>query len=187
MSMWSVTDETLLAALASGDAEAAAALVRRYQGRIYGLAVAIVGDAFTAEEVAQETFLRAWQHADAYDPRRGRVATWLLSMARNIAIDALRLRRSEPLDPQSLLALQLPSGDPEPAERGLLAAETARLRAALARLPDDQRRAVLMAAFYGRTAREVGELENVPLGTAKTRIRTALLKLRSALEVADEP
>jgi RNA polymerase sigma factor (sigma-70 family) len=185
--MWSVSDETLLAGLASGDAEAAAALVRRYQGRVFGLALTIVGDAGTAEEVAQETFLRAWRHADAYDPRRGRVTTWLLSIARNIAIDALRLRRSEPLDPHAMVALQLPSGEPAPDERGVVADETARLRAALAGLPADQRRALVMAAFYGRTAREVSELEDVPLGTAKTRIRTAMLKLRAALEVKDEP
>jgi RNA polymerase sigma factor (sigma-70 family) len=186
MSMWSVSDETLLAGLASGDGEAAAALVRRYQGRIYGLALTIVGDAGSAEEVAQETFLRAWRHADAYDPTRGRVATWLLSIARNIAIDVLRLRRAEPVDPQTMLTLAPPSGEAGPDERGEVADDTARLRAALLRLPESQRRAVMIAAFYGRTAREVGELEGVPLGTAKTRIRTAMLKLRAAFEVSDE-
>jgi RNA polymerase sigma factor (sigma-70 family) len=186
MLMWSVSDETLLAGLASGDREAAAALVRRFQGRVYGLAVTVVGDPATAEEVAQETFLRAWRHADAYDPRRGRVATWLLSIARNIAIDALRLRRSEPIDPHTMLALQLTSSEPGPDERGVVAHETARLRAALMELPEDQRRALVMAAFYGRTAREISELEDVPLGTAKTRIRAAMLKLRAAFEVSDE-
>ncbi|MBA3350543.1 MAG: RNA polymerase sigma factor, partial [Actinobacteria bacterium] len=81
--MWSVSDEALLAGLASGDEEAAAAMVRRFQGRIYGLALMIVGDERTAEDVAQETFVKAWQHADAYDSRRGRVPTWLLAIARN--------------------------------------------------------------------------------------------------------
>ena len=184
--MWSLSDETLLVGLASGDAEAAAALVRRFQGRVYGLAMTIVGDASTAEDVAQETFIRAWRHAGAYDARRGRVATWLLSIARNIAIDALRLRRSEPLDPEALVALGTAGSDPSPEERGMLAAESSRLRDALAQLPPEQRRAVVMAAFFGRTAREISELEDVPLGTVKTRIRTGMLKLRATLEVSDE-
>lgn len=184
--MWSPSDEALLAGLASGDPGAAAALVRRFQGRVYGLALTIVGDPATAEDVAQETFIRAWRHAGAYDARRGRVATWLLAIARNIAIDALRLRRSEPFDPQALVALQITSTEAPPEERGVVATETDRLREALVRLPDEQRRALLMAAFFGRTAREISELEGVPLGTVKTRVRTAMLKLRSALEVNDE-
>ena len=184
--MWSLSDETLLAGLGSGDAEAAAALIRRFQGRVYGLALTIVGDPAAAEDVAQETFIRAWRHAEAYDARRGRVSTWLLSIARNIAIDALRMRRSEPLDPQALLALQTSSTDPRPDEQGIVASELARLRTALIDLPVEQQRALVLAALYGRTAREISELEEVPLGTVKTRIRTAMLRLRSALEVSDE-
>ena len=184
--MWSLSDETLLAGLGSGDPEAAAALIRRFQGRVYGLALTIVSDPAAAEDVAQETFIRAWRHADAYDARRGRVSTWLLSIARNIAIDALRMRRSEPLDPQAMLALGTSSNDPRPEEHGVIASEFERLRKALAGLPVEQQRALLLAAIYGRTAREISELESVPLGTAKTRIRTAMLRLRSALEVGDE-
>jgi RNA polymerase sigma factor (sigma-70 family) len=185
--MWALSDETLLAGLASGDSEAAAALIRRFQGRIYGLALTICGDAATAEDVAQETFVRAWRHARAYDPRRGRVATWLLSIARNIAIDALRVRRSEPLDPDAIAAMDLASHEPDPLERGVRADESARVGAALRMLPKEQQRALVLASFYGRTAREISELEDVPLGTVKTRIRTAMLKLRAALEVSDEP
>jgi RNA polymerase sigma factor (sigma-70 family) len=184
--MWSLSDETLLAGLASGDRDAAAALVRRYQGRVYGLAFTILGEASAAEDVAQETFLRAWRHAAAYDPRRGRVATWLLSIARNTAIDVVRLRRSDPLDPDAFVALGVPSSDPGPEERGIASADAARLRSALVDLPESQRRALVLAAFYGRTAREISELERVPLGTVKTRIRTAMIKLRAALEVPDE-
>lgn len=181
-----LTDEALLAGLASGDDDAAAALVRRYQGRIYGLALMIVGDERTAEDVAQETFVKAWQHADAYDPRRGRVPTWLLAIARNVAIDAVRMRRSEPIDPQAILALEMASKDPGPEEQGAAALDASRLREALGQLPREQQRALVMAAFFGRTAREISELENVPLGTAKTRIRTAMLKLRAMLEVSHE-
>ena len=183
--MWSLSDESLLAGLASGDRDAAIAFVRRYQARVYGLALTILRDAGEAEDVAQETFMRAWRHARAYDPRRGRVATWLLSIARNLAIDLLRLRRSEPLDPEALLSLALPAADGDPGEREFPADETEKLRRALADLPGEQRRAVLLAAFLGYTAQEVSELEGVPLGTAKTRIRTGMLKLRSALEVGE--
>jgi RNA polymerase sigma-70 factor (ECF subfamily) len=184
--MWSLSDETLLAGLGSGDQEAAAALIRRYQGRVYGLALTVVGDPVTAEDVAQETFIRAWRHAAAYDARRGRVSTWLLSIARNIAIDVLRMRRSEPLDPQALLAMGIPSADAPPEERGILAAEFERLRKALLELPEEQRRALGLASLYGRTAREISDLEGVPLGTVKTRIRTAMIRLRAAMEVSDE-
>src|SRR5437870_1713020 len=96
--MWSLSDESLLAGLASGDPDAAAAFVRRFQGRVFGLAVTIVGDTGVAEDVAQETFVRAWQHAESYDARRGRVSTWLLSIARNLAIDTLRLKRYRPAE-----------------------------------------------------------------------------------------
>lgn len=183
--MWSLSDEAVLAGLGSGDPETSAAFVRRFQGRVYGLALTIVGDASTAEEVAQETFVRAWRHAAAYDPSRGRVVTWLLTIARNAALDTLRMRRQVPLDPATLLALVPPSTDAPPEERGLVAHDTERVRLALARLPEEQRRAVLLAAFYGRTAREIADLEEIPLGTAKTRIRAGVQRLRQALEVSD--
>jgi RNA polymerase sigma-70 factor (ECF subfamily) len=184
--MWSVSDEALLAGLASGDPGAAAAFVRRFQARVFGLAHTIVGDAASAEEIAQETLLRAWRHAGAYDHRRGRVETWLLSIARNLAIDHLRLRRGEPIDPDSLAAkealfMRAPT-DPGSDERE----ELASLREGLASLPEEQRRAVLMAALWGFTAHEISEMEGAPLGTTKSRIRSAMLKLRAERGVADE-
>src|SRR5688572_23221007 len=94
-----LSDEALLSGLAAGDAGAATAFTRRFQARVYGLVVTIVRDEGTAEDVAQETFVRAWRHARTYDPRRGRVSTWLLTIARNLAIDVIRVRRVEPLDP----------------------------------------------------------------------------------------
>jgi len=181
--MRSVSDESLLAGMSSGDPEASAGFVRRYQARVFGLALAILGDPAAAEEVAQETFLRAWQHADSFDPRRGRVATWLLTIARNLAVDAIRLRRAEPFDPLTLVALCEQAGDEDGDELLIAADESRRLRRALVDLPEEQKVALVQAAFYGRTAREISELEKVPLGTVKTRIRTAVLKLRSALGV----
>jgi RNA polymerase sigma factor (sigma-70 family) len=149
-----LSDESLLAGLGSGDPEVSAAFVRRFQGRVYGLVLAIVGEASMAEEVAQEAFIRAWRHAGAFDPTRGRVVTWVLAIARNAALDALRQRRHVPIDPATIPgSISAPSDDPE--ERGVLADDARRLREAIALLPEDQRQAVFLAGFYGRTAREI--------------------------------
>jgi RNA polymerase sigma factor (sigma-70 family) len=179
----SLPDEALLAGLAAGQPDAAAAFVRRYQTRVYGLVITIVRDPGTAEDVAQETFVRAWRNADTYDPRRGRVATWLLTIARNAAIDAIRVRRPEPLDPEIVAARLQHAGGA--VHEGAPPDERERVRRALAELPEPQRRALFLAAFGGRTAREIGELENAPVGTIKTRIRRAMEKLRDSLETSD--
>jgi len=184
--LWSVSDESLLAAMGSGDSEAAAAFLRRFQARVFGLALTVVRDRGTAEEVAQETFVRAWRHAAAYDSRRGRVSTWLLSIARNLAVDRIRTKRAQPIDPEVLMSMELPSTEPDPERAGMDAHESVRVHRALRTLPAEQRQALLLAAFYGRTAREIAELEDIPIGTVKTRIRTAMIKLRSQLEVTDD-
>lgn len=183
--MWRASDESLLAGLAGGDVKAAAVFVRRYQRRVYGLAATIVGDWQLAEDVAQETFLRAWRHADAYDARRGRVSVWLLAIARNLAIDTVRLNGRGPVERDLEAQLLLTGSEPEPDEHAALLDDSERVRDALARLPEDQRRAVVLAGCFGRTAREISELDDVPLGTVKTRIRTAMIKLRDQLEVHD--
>ncbi len=185
--VWSPSDESLLAGVAAGDAEAATALVRRYQRRVYGLARAVLGDPGAAEDVAQETFVRMWRHAEAYDPRRASVATWLLTIARNLSIDALRLRRADPVDPESLVALALPEPSVGPEDAAVDGDDLRRVREALRDLPAEQRVAVVRAAYLGQTAAEIGELEHIPLGTAKTRIRTALMKLRTALATEGRP
>jgi RNA polymerase sigma factor (sigma-70 family) len=180
------SDEALLAGLAAGDRDASAAFVRRFQRRAYGLARTIVHDSSTAEDVAQEAFVRAWRYAGSYDARRGSVLTWLLTIVRNVAVDRLRLRQPEPLDPELLASkLQLHQGRDEGDEQSVVA-EREQLRQALAVLPSEQRRALLLAAYFGRTAAEVAELEAIPLGTAKTRIRTAMHRLRDWMEVTGE-
>jgi RNA polymerase sigma-70 factor (ECF subfamily) len=172
-----LSDESLIAGMATGDTNAMAVFVRRYQARVYGLALRVTEDSGLAEEVAQDAFMRAWRYAATYDARRGRVGTWLLAIARNVSVDAARLRRDYPVDPERLIgALVSTSGEPEQ-ERAEY------LRAGLRSLPAEQARAIVLAAVYGLTAREIAEQEGIPLGTAKTRIRRGLTRLRHALEV----
>jgi len=180
--MDTLSDEALLAGLASGDADDAAAFVRRFQRRVYGLAWTILRDADLADEVAQETFVRAWRYAAGYDPRRGRVAAWVLTIARNLAIDRARMRRIAPADPDVIASrLDLARQDELPD-----VGERERVRRALAALPEGQRRALVLAVYAGRTAREIAELDDVPLGTVKTRIRTAMHTLRGSLGPVNE-
>jgi RNA polymerase sigma factor (sigma-70 family) len=180
------SDEALLAGFATGDAGTAAAFVRRFQGRVYGLALTIVRQPAIAEEVAQETFARVFRHAGNYDARKGRVSTWLLSIARNLAIDVTRMRRLDPVDPEVIAAeLSLTSQEPAADEMAVQPDEREQLRSAISELPEDQRRALVLAAYMGRTAREISDLDDVPLGTVKTRIRTAMIKLRDELEVGE--
>lgn len=174
-------DEALLASMAVGDEEAGLVFVRRYQHRIFGLAVAIVGDAGLAEDVAQELFNRIFRHAAVFDARRGSVAAWTLTITRNQAIDALRVRRGTPSDPDDGVFLRLTSTDRPPEDAAVTADSFARVRVALAELPVDQRRALLLAAMYGRSATEIARAEAIPLGTAKSRIRVAMAKLRENL------
>jgi RNA polymerase sigma factor (sigma-70 family) len=183
--MWAVSDDALLAGLASGDAEAATAFVARFQRRVYGLAFTMMGDSRAAEDVAQEAFVRAWRHAGAFDARRGSVVTWLLTITRNLAIDSMRVRRPVAVDPDTVFQMPIVATEPGPEQRAGQQEDADRLHAALAQLPEEQRRAIVLAGLLGHSAREVGELEGIPLGTAKTRIRTALMRLRTAL-VAEE-
>jgi RNA polymerase sigma-70 factor (ECF subfamily) len=176
-------DDTLLAGMAAGDANAAAAFVRRFQRPVYGLALTMLQDRASAEDVAQEVFVRAWRNAHGYDARRGSVLAWLLGITRNAAIDVLRLKRAEPLGNEAVLSrleAQIAQGETPTQE------DRARVRDALAGLAPDQRRAVFLATYMGRTAQEISEVERIPLGTAKTRIRAAMQRLRLTLETADE-
>lgn len=177
------SDEALLAGMAVGDQRAGVAFVRRYQGRVYGLALSMVGDAALAQDVAQEAFLRVWRHATVFDRRRAAVSTWVLTITRNLAVDALRLRRPVVTDPSDLFWAGLAARGPMTDERAEQADTRERVAAALSALPAQQGRAVVLAAVYGYTASEVSSLEGVPLGTAKTRIRRGLQKLREQAAV----
>jgi RNA polymerase sigma factor (sigma-70 family) len=185
MSMRGAADDALLAGLAAGDRECTTAFVRRFQSRVYGMALSVVGDPVQAEDVAQEVFVRAWRHAANYDARRAAVPTWLLAITRNLAIDTVRVRRAEPMEPDAIVALQLESTEAAPADAAASNEDADQLRRALAELPVDQRRAVVLASIRGLTAQEISDSESIPLGTAKTRIRSAMIKLRSSLASID--
>jgi RNA polymerase sigma-70 factor (ECF subfamily) len=180
-----LTDEALLAAVALGEADATAVFVRRFQRQVYGLAVTMVGDRALADDIAQQTFERAWRHAGAFDGRRASVRTWLLTICRRLAIDSLRLRRAAPLDPEELASMLPPSGGVQPEDRAIDLTELGRVRRAVGSLPDEQRRAVLLSVLGGHTAQEIATSEQVPLGTVKSRLRLGLRRLRAEL-VEDE-
>ncbi|MFB7421207.1 RNA polymerase sigma factor [Streptomyces sp. NPDC056121] len=175
-------DEALLSGLATGDPELAATFVRRFQHTVFGVAIAVLGDPQLAEDVSQQTFERAWRHAQIYDSRRGSVTTWLTAIAHNLAIDVARARRPVPVAPEDLDSLLDVVTDTATPEQLALADEASvALRSAVARLPREQGRALVMAGIYGMTGQQIADVEQIPLGTAKTRIRTAMGKLRSTL------
>ncbi|MCU1353900.1 MAG: polymerase subunit sigma-70 [Acidimicrobiales bacterium] len=182
------SDDALIAGMAARDPDAAAGLLRRHQQRAFGLALGILGDRGRAEDAAQEGFVRAWRHADAFDPRRGSATGWLLTIVRNAALDQLRAERARPVEVLDVRLAAIASGV-GPEDEAVMESEVARVRAALRQLPDAQRRAVVLAAFGGRTAREVSAIDGIPLGTAKTRIRDGLRQLRRTLDAhtATEP
>jgi len=178
-------DAALLAGLGLGDPEVSAAFIRRFQRAVYGLAVSITRDARAAEDVAQEVFLRAWRAAPTYDVRRASVLTWLLTITRNAAIDVVRSRRSSPTEDHVLdELLQETLGEvPDPQETVAHRLESEQAIARLRAVSPEQARAVVLAVLGGCTAAEVAAREDIPLGTAKTRIRSGLLRLRELSEV----
>ena len=107
------------------------------------------------------------------------MVTWLLTITRNLAIDTLRVRRPVFVDPDVLVDMVERGRGPE--ERAVGSSEVARVGASIRTLPVEQQRALLLASFYGQTAKEIVEIEGIPLGTAKTRIRTAMLRVRDSL------
>ena len=173
-------DDALLCGVGRGDEELTVAFVRRFQRRVYGVSLAVLGDHRLAEDVAQQAFERAWRHVGTYDARRGSVGGWLMTITRNLAIDVVRVRQPTPVDPDELL-LRVSTSSEGP-ERSVLAGLAAdELRHALAGLPREQARAVVMAGIAGLSASQIAEREGIPLGTAKTRIRSAMRRLRAAL------
>ena len=135
-------DATLLAGVAVGDEDATTAFVRRYQARVFGLALSITRDRGLAEDVSQEAFVRAWRAAGGYDGRRGSALTWLLTITRNLSIDVVRARRLLPVDADALERLvgETLADDPRaPEHAATIEIESARARARLREIPPHRR------------------------------------------------
>jgi RNA polymerase sigma factor (sigma-70 family) len=178
---WS-NDAALMRAFAAREPAAAGELYDRFASRVYGLGIVMLGNESAAQDLVQDTFVKLWRSADRYDEGRGKLETWVLLVARSLAIDALRRRV---LDARTLERTTPPravSNDPTPEEIAEVVDLSERARRAMEQLSPGQRAALELAYFGGKTSAEVAELEGIPLGTAKTRIRSALLKLREALE-----
>lgn len=177
-----ISDEALIAGISAGDKSSFTCLIRRYQDRVFGLAVTICGDEKLAEDIAQETFLKLWRFASNFDPRKGSVKSWLLTMTRNAAIDILRLEGRLDLKALSDFVtysrfVLSPDGEAEASDT------VTSLRSILNELPQEQSGALLLASYWGLTMKEIADIQKVPVSTVKTRIRLAIGKLRKRLEI----
>jgi RNA polymerase sigma-70 factor (ECF subfamily) len=178
-------DQRLMRSFASGDQQAADELYRRFAGRIYGLGLVMLGSDSAAQDLVQDTFVKLLRSADRYDRSRGKLETWVLLMARSLAIDAIRRRV---LEARTLEHAERPAeadDSPGPADVAVTVDLTQRARRAMAALPAEQRAALELAYLGGKTSTEISDLEGIPVGTAKTRIRAALLRLRELMASED--
>jgi RNA polymerase sigma-70 factor (ECF subfamily) len=177
-------DEAVVRRLADHDATALADLYDRHARSVFSLALRIVRDQADAEEVVQDVFGQAWRQAGRYSRDRGAVRAWLLNMTRSRAIDLLRARQARPgasaADPTAALAA-LPDPRPAPDVQAFAAQAVGALRRALDALPATQRLAIELAYYEGLSQTEIAERLEQPLGTVKTRIRLALIRLREAM------
>ncbi|HEV3153870.1 MAG TPA: sigma-70 family RNA polymerase sigma factor [Candidatus Baltobacteraceae bacterium] len=165
----------LMARVRRRDASAFEALYDAYHRLVYGVALRMLGDAASAEDVTQAVFLKIWSSPELFES--GNFAGWVVRIARNRALDLLR-SKSRNYDE---LSDTLPDTD-QLEERAFATLDAARVRNALAALPADQREPIEMGFFGGITYEEISRRSGVPLGTVKTRIRSGLRRLRSALE-----
>jgi RNA polymerase sigma-70 factor (ECF subfamily) len=160
--------------LTTGDEDAVRTLYARFARPVYGMGRRILGSNEAAEELTQDVFLAAWRKSGHYDPARGRLSTWLMAIAHNLAVD--RLRREVGKTPIAMEGLDELAAVEVNEEDAVLDRETA--RRILEGLSHGERRLLVLSYFRGWTAREISEYDSVPLGTVKTRLRTALIKLR---------
>jgi len=170
--------------VAGGSGEAVAELYDRYGGTVYGLALRVLGQPDLAEEVVQDVFAQMWREAGRYDANRSTVAGWIVMLTRTRAIDRLRARKARPdvagaVD--AMKAAPLPSSDTTPETKTLIAEDTRLVRGALARLPDQFRSLIELAYYEGLSHSEIAARTGIPLGTVKTRLRSAMGTLRSVL------
>ncbi len=179
------TLEAQLVAVGRGDKSAFADLYETVAPRVYGLVLRILRDAHQSEEVTQEVLLQLWELSNRFDPHRGSAHAWVMTMAHRRAVDRVRSteawRRRDIVDAQRTLKTSFD----QTSEEALTCLEAEAVRTALASLSAIQRQAVELAYFGGHTHREVSRLLQLPLGTAKTRIRDGLSRLRDVLSPDD--
>ncbi len=176
------TDALLAARLAAGDDYALAEVFDRFAAAVYGAAIRVIGDGSSAQDVVQDVFVELWSHPDRYDPAVGSLRTYLTVLARHRAVDTLRSELRRIARHERHYRLTIADVPRSPGEEVLTAAVASTVRAAIARLPGDQRRVVELAYFEGMTCREVALAVGIPEGTAKSRLRLALAKLETALD-----
>ena len=177
-----MADQAALVRLARGDQSALAELYDRHARPIYSLALRILREQADAEDIVQEVFAQAWNQAARFDSSRGAVAAWLLMMARSRAIDRLRARRSRPETASDAETVERMPDAAVRQDLQLLSSEQVEmLKTALSGLPASQREALELAYYEGLTHTEIADRLSEPLGTVKTRIRQAVIRLRESL------
>jgi len=174
-------DLRLVGRLVSGDLDAAGELYDRHASKVLALARRILRDDGDAEDIVQEVFSQAWRTATRFEPGRGTVAGWLLMIARTRSIDRLRAKQSRPDTTGDVLLETMPANTVAPSDQAIANEQYARIREGLGTLPAEQRTALELAYFEGLSQSEIAERLAAPLGTIKTRIRTALTTLRRSL------
>ena len=170
-------DATLLALVKSGDEQAMASLFDRYSTVVYSVALRVLRDPTSAEDVLQEVFIQIWRSPDGFISTRGSLGGWLAVVSRNRSIDALR--RKKPMEQVEEMALASTYNLANVAERNSMMEKA---RGVIYKLPVEQRKTLEMAFFDGLTHSEIAEMTGDPLGTVKTRIRSALTTLRKAFQ-----
>jgi RNA polymerase sigma-70 factor (ECF subfamily) len=170
-------DASLLAMVQSGDEHAMASLFDRYSKVVYSVALRVLRDPASAEDVLQEIFMQIWRNPEGFTAAKGSLGGWLAVVARNRSIDTLRRKR--PTDSVEDVILASPYNLADEAERHSL---MERARDVITQLPLEQRKTLEMAFFDGLTHSEIAEVTGDPLGTVKTRIRSALTTLRKAFQ-----
>ncbi len=179
MNISSLQDEALIRLIARKQVDALGELYDRYNRLVFSLAFFMVGDHATAEEITQDAFTRLWEQAVNYRPEQAKVKTWLISIARNRTIDELRRRKARPSPVLLEDVWQDSESNLEDTVDGR--ADSSRVREALAELPAEQRKVLVMAYFGGYSQTEISTALTLPLGTVKTRMRLAMQKLRQSL------
>lgn len=178
-------DDDLLARLRSQDPAALEDLFDRYARAAYGLALRVCGDAAMAEDVVQEAFLSLWRRPDTFEPSRGSIAAYLFRAVHNKAVDAVRHEQALKNRERAGSAGGMPGEDQEVVvEEDWLRYRRERVADALTGLSDRQREAIRLAYFEGLTYQGVAERLGIPEGTAKTRIRDGMIRLRALLDEA---